>query len=46
MNIGLDIDSSICGEFQKKSQDKNYLFSTGIDWIYELFSFESKINSN
>ena len=46
MNIGLDIDSSICDEFQKKSQDKNYVFSTGVDWIYELFNFESKINSN
>ena len=46
INIGLDIDSSVCHEFQKKSQDKNYVFSTGIDWIYELFNFESKINSN
>ena len=45
-NIGLDIDSSVCHEFQKKSQDKNYVFSTGIDLIYELFKFESKINSN
>ena len=46
IDIGLDIDSSICREFQKNSQDKNYVFSTGIDWIYELFNFESKINSN
>ena len=46
INLGLDFDSSICQEFQKKSQDKNYLFSTGIDCIYELFNFESRINSN
>ena len=46
INLGLDLDSSICREFQKKSQDKNYLFSTGIDFIYELFNFESKIKSN
>ena len=46
IDIGLDIDSSVCHEFQKKSQDKNYVFSAGIDWIYELFNFESKINSN
>tara|TARA_B100000902_G_scaffold308702_1_gene297925 strand:+ start:257 stop:1336 length:1080 start_codon:yes stop_codon:yes gene_type:complete len=46
INLGLDVDKSIFREFEKKSQDKNYLFSTGIDWIYELFSFESKINSN
>ncbi len=46
INFGLDIDASVCREFQKKAQDKNYVFSTGIDWIYELFNFESKINSN
>jgi len=46
INLGLDIDSSICQEFQKNSQGKNYLFSTGIDWIYELFNLESRINSN
>ena len=46
INLGLDVDNSICHDFQKNSQDKNYLFSTGIDWIYELFNFESKINSN
>ena len=31
---------------QKNSQHKNYLFSAGIDWIYELFNFERQINSN
>ena len=46
INLGLDLDNSICVEFQKNSQDKNYLFSTGIDFIYELFNFESRINSN
>ena len=46
INLGLDLDNSICHEFQKNSQDKNYLFSIGIDCIYELFNFESKINSN
>ena len=46
INIGLDIDSSVCHKFQKESQDKNYVFFEGIDWIYELFYFESKFNSN
>jgi 2-octaprenyl-6-methoxyphenol hydroxylase len=46
INLGLDLDSSTCQEFQKNSKDKNYLFSTGIDCIYELFNFESRINSN
>jgi 2-octaprenyl-6-methoxyphenol hydroxylase len=46
INLGLDIDKSICLEFEKKSQNINYLFATSIDWIYELFNFESRINSN
>lgn len=46
INIGLDLDSSLYQEFQKKIQDKNYIFATGIDWIYELFNFENKINTS
>ncbi len=46
LNLGLDLDESICQEFQKKIQDKNYIFSTSIDWIYELFNFENRIKSN
>ena len=45
INNGLEIDDSVCYEFQKKSQDKNYVFSTGIDWIYEIFNFENKLNT-
>ena len=46
INLGLDLDSSICLEFQKKSQHKNFIFLSGIDWIYELFNLENKLNSN
>ncbi len=45
IKMGLDLDESICSEFQKKTKDKNLIFSTGIDWIYEFFKFESKINN-
>ena len=45
IKIGLNIDSSICVNFQKRCKDKNYLFSKGIDLIYEFFNFESKINN-
>ena len=45
MNVGLDLDTSICSDFQKSIQDKNFIFSAGIDWIYEIFNFESKTNS-
>ncbi|MDC3385067.1 FAD-dependent monooxygenase, partial [Candidatus Pelagibacter sp.] len=46
INLGLDLDESICHEFQKKSQSKNFIFFSCIDWVYELFNIESKINSN
>ena len=46
INLGLDLDSSLFQEFQKKSQDKNFIFLSGIDWVYELFNLESKTNSN
>ncbi len=45
ISLGLDIDNSICIDFQNKTKDKNYIFSTGIDLIYELFNFESKVKS-
>ncbi|MDC1032589.1 FAD-dependent monooxygenase [Candidatus Pelagibacter sp.] len=45
INLGLDLDSSICYAFQEKVKDKNLIFSTSIDWIYELFNFESKTNN-
>ncbi len=43
---GLDLDNSICKDFEKNNKDKNYLFSNGIDLIYEYFNFENKIKSN
>jgi 2-octaprenyl-6-methoxyphenol hydroxylase len=45
-DLGLDLDESVCYEFQKKLQSKNFIFLSGIDWVYELFNIESKINSN
>ncbi len=43
---GLDLDSSICSDFEKKIKHKNFLFSNGIDLIYEFFKLESKMNNN
>ena len=43
---GLDLDISICSDFEKNSKNKNYLFSNGIDFIHEFFSLENKINNN
>ena len=46
INLGLDLDSSICLDFEKRSKHKNYLFAKGIDFTYEFFNLESKINTN
>ena len=43
---GLDLDVSICSDFEKNTRDKNYLFSNGIDLIYEFFNFENKLKVN
>ena len=44
INLGLDIDYSLCEEFQKKSKDKNFIFLKGIDWVYELFNLDNRLN--
>ena len=43
---GLELDKSIGQDFEKSLKDKNYLFSNGIDFIYEFFKFESKLNNS
>ena len=39
---GLELDSSVCLEFEKKVKHKNFIFSNGIDFIYEFFNLERK----
>ena len=43
---GLDLDNSICKDFENKTRHRNYIFSNGIDFIYEYFNYENKINNN
>ena len=42
INLGLQLDSFILEEFQKKTQNRNFIFSIGIDFIYEFFNFSKK----
>ena len=42
LNLGLPLDLSVNNEFEKKSKHINYVFSNGIDFIYEFFNFERK----
>ena len=44
--LGLDIDTSVVSEFEKKLKHKNYIFSSGIDFIYEFFIFDNKVNNS
>ena len=46
INLGLDIDNTICIDFQNKTKNKNFIFSEGIDLIYELFNFDSIVKKN
>jgi len=46
INLGLPLDSSVNYEFEKKLKHKNFVFSNGIDFIYEIFNFERKTNNN
>tara|TARA_B100000989_G_scaffold195161_1_gene147277 strand:- start:874 stop:1947 length:1074 start_codon:yes stop_codon:yes gene_type:complete len=39
---GLSLDNSICIDFEKNTKNKNFLFSSGIDFIYEFFNLENK----
>ena len=43
---GLDLDNSVFVDFEKNTKHKNYLFSNGVDLIYEFFNSENKINNN
>ena len=46
INNGLQLDSSICSNFEKNTKHKNYLFLNGIDFIYEYFNLESKFDND
>ena len=45
-DLGMPLDTSVNKEFEKETKTKNYLFSNGIDLIYELFNLESKLDNN
>ncbi len=46
LDHGLELDSSICSEFEKKTKHKNYIFLNSIDFVYEFFNLETKIDNN
>ena len=42
----MPIDYSVNKEFEQTIRHKNFIFSNGIDFIYEFFNLESKLKSN
>ena len=46
IDLGLDLDSSVNYEFQKKSKHKNFIFSNSIDLINTFFNFERKTKND
>ena len=43
IDLGMQLDSSIFKEFEKKTKHINFIFSNGVDSIFEFFNFDKKI---
>ena len=46
ISLGLDLDETICEEFENQNKHKNYIFSNGIDFVHEFFNIENNINND
>ena len=45
IELGLQIDSLILSDFEKQTKNKNFIFSNGIDFIYEIFNIDKNIKN-
>ena len=45
IDLGMQLDQSVCEEFEKKTKHINFIFSGGIDFIYEFFNLNRKIKN-
>ncbi|MDC1482866.1 FAD-dependent monooxygenase, partial [Pelagibacteraceae bacterium] len=45
IELGIQLDSLILDEFEKKTKDKNFVFSNAIGLIYEIFNFDKNIKN-
>ena len=49
IDLGLELDASTLEKFQKQTKNKNFIFSSGIDFVYNYFNFDKeneKLNLN
>ena len=45
-SLGLELDKSVNFEFEKKLKHKNLIFSSGIDFIHQIFDIERSLKSS
>jgi 2-octaprenyl-6-methoxyphenol hydroxylase len=45
IELGMQLDSLILDEFEKKTKDKNFVFSKAIDLIHEFFNLDKKVQN-
>ena len=45
IELGIQLDTLILDEFEKKTKDKNFVFSKAIGLIYEIFNLDKKIKN-
>ena len=45
IDLGMQLDSSILSDFEKVTKNKNFLFSSSVDFIYEIFNLDKKNKS-
>ena len=45
IELGIQLDSTILNEFEKKTKSKNFLFSNTIDLIHEAFNIDKEIKN-
>ena len=46
IKLGLPLDVKLNKEFENNQKHKNYMFTSGIDFIYEFFDLERKSKNN
>ena len=45
INLGMEIDSSIIDDFQNETRHLNFIYASSIDFIYQFFNLDNKINN-
>tara|TARA_A100001015_G_scaffold320955_1_gene449333 strand:+ start:1619 stop:2701 length:1083 start_codon:yes stop_codon:yes gene_type:complete len=45
IELGLPLDQTVCKEFQNQTKSDNFIFSEGIDFVYEFFNSQNTIRN-